>query len=41
VHASIQPHPRIDDKTEYGYLWWLKSFAGVPAFFMNGNERLH
>src|SRR5260370_23379539 len=35
--ASTRPQARIDDKTEYGYLWWLKSFAGVPAFPMNGN----
>jgi CubicO group peptidase (beta-lactamase class C family) len=41
VRASTQPHARIDDETEYGYLWWLKSFkAGgksYPAFFMSGN----
>jgi CubicO group peptidase (beta-lactamase class C family) len=41
VRASTQPHARIDDDTEYGYLWWLKSFkAGgksYPAFFMSGN----
>ncbi len=37
VRASTQPRARIDDTTEYGYLWWLKSFAGHPAFFMSGN----
>jgi CubicO group peptidase (beta-lactamase class C family) len=41
VHASIQPHARIDEVTEYGYLWWLKSFKSgdksYPAFFMSGN----
>jgi CubicO group peptidase (beta-lactamase class C family) len=41
VHASTQPHARIDDNTEYGYLWWLKSFRSgeksFPAFFMSGN----
>ena len=41
VKASIQPHARIDDQTEYGYLWWLKTFkAGEkndPAFYMSGN----
>ena len=41
VRTSIQPHARIDDDTEYGYLWWIKSFkAGgknYPAFFMSGN----
>jgi CubicO group peptidase (beta-lactamase class C family) len=41
VEASTRPHARIDDKTEYGYLWWLKAFkSGVksyPAFYMSGN----
>jgi len=41
VKASTQPHARIDDQTEYGYLWWLKTFkAGeknCPAFYMSGN----
>lgn len=41
VQVSTQPHARIDDETEYGYLWWLKSFKSAgksyPAFFMSGN----
>jgi CubicO group peptidase (beta-lactamase class C family) len=41
VKTSIQPHARIDDETEYGYLWWLKRFKSgeksYPAFFMSGN----
>lgn len=41
VQASTEPHARIDEATEYGYLWWLKSFkAGeksYSAFFMSGN----
>lgn len=41
VKTSTQPHARIDDQTEYGYFWWLKSFkAGeksYAAFFMSGN----
>ena len=28
VHESLTAHARIDGETEYGYLWWLKSFAG-------------
>lgn len=41
VDRSVQPHARIDEKTLYGYLWWLKTFnAGekcYPAAFMSGN----
>ena len=41
VRTSTQPHARIDDDTEYGYLWWLKSFKSegksYSAFLMNGN----
>jgi len=41
VRTSTHPHARIDDETEYGYLWWLKSFKSggksYPAFFMSGN----
>lgn len=41
VKASTQPHAQIDDDTEYGYLWWLKTFKSggrsYPAFFMSGN----
>lgn len=41
VKNSTSPHARIDDNTEYGYLWWLKSFKSgdksYPAFFMSGN----
>jgi len=41
VKTSTQPHARIDEATEYGYLWWLKSFTSggnsYPAFFMSGN----
>ncbi len=47
VRTSIVPHARIDDDTEYGYLWWLKSFkAGDRTFrsyFMSGSggNRVH
>lgn len=41
VRRSVTPYVRIDEKTEYGYLWWLRSF-GVngktwPVWFMSGN----
>ena len=41
VRSSTRPHARIDETTEYGYLWWVKSFKwgekSYPAFFMSGN----
>jgi CubicO group peptidase (beta-lactamase class C family) len=41
VKTSTRPHARIDDNTEYGYLWWLKSFQSgekkFPAYYMSGN----
>jgi len=41
MRTSTAPHARIDDDTEYGYLWWLKAFKSggnkYPAFFMSGN----
>jgi CubicO group peptidase (beta-lactamase class C family) len=43
VGASTHAHARIDHETEYGYLWWLKSYAGVQSFFMTGfgGNRVH
>ncbi len=41
VKASTEPRAQVDEETEYGYLWWLKSFkAGTknsPAWLMQGN----
>ena len=41
VKRSILPYARIDDKTEYGYLWWLRSFVAggrsLPTWYMSGN----
>lgn len=41
LKASTTPHAQIDDETEYGYFWWLKSFIAkgkpYPAWYMSGN----
>lgn len=41
VDASLRPHARVDDATEYGYLWWLKTYEAkgrkYRAAFMSGN----
>ena len=43
VAESLRPHARIDAETDYGYLWWLKSFAGERSFYMTGmgGNRVH
>ncbi len=41
VTVSTRPHARVDDQTEYGYLWWLRSFKSggkaFNAYSMSGN----
>lgn len=41
VRASTEPHARVDDATDYGYLWWLRRFVSPggtdAAFSMSGN----
>ena len=41
VKASTRPHVQIDERTEYGYLWWLHDFKAAgqsfPAYYMSGN----
>lgn len=40
INESIKPHVAINESTEYGYLWWLKSFKvndrKIPAYYMSG-----
>jgi CubicO group peptidase (beta-lactamase class C family) len=41
VHASIAAHARVDDDTEYGYFWWLRTFhvrdSSHRSYCMQGN----
>jgi len=41
VKTSTRSHVRVDDNTEYGYLWWLRSFPSgskrFAAYMMQGN----
>ncbi len=41
VARSIRPSVRVNDDTEYGYLWWLRTFEAAgskhPSYYMSGN----
>jgi len=41
VRESVRPHVRIDEETEYGYLWWLRALRvgekSHSAWLMSGN----
>lgn len=41
INESTRPHVQVDDETEFGYLWWLKSFGTgdkiFAAYLMQGN----
>ena len=43
VDESLRPHARVDERTEYGYLWWLRPYSGEESFFMTGmgGNRVH
>ncbi len=41
INNSTKPHVKIDDETEYGYLWWIKTFGNglnkYLSYYMSGN----
>jgi len=41
IRKSTTPHAQIDERTDYGYLWWLKTFKpedpSTKALYMSGN----
>ncbi|HEX2831799.1 MAG TPA: serine hydrolase [Thermoanaerobaculia bacterium] len=37
IEASTTPKAAVDDGIEYGYLWWLRSYAGHRSYGMGGN----
>jgi CubicO group peptidase (beta-lactamase class C family) len=43
IAESTRRHSRIDEATEYGYLWWRKTFNGARSFYMSGmgGNRVH
>ena len=43
VEESTRAHTRIDEQTEYGYLWWLRRYGGEDCLFMSGmgGNRVH
>ncbi|HEV2590326.1 MAG TPA: serine hydrolase domain-containing protein [Gaiellaceae bacterium] len=43
IRESTSAHARIDARTEYGYLWWIREFAGHRSVFMTGmgGSRVH
>jgi len=36
IAESTRPYRRIDEVTQYGYLWWIKTFGDAPSFYMSG-----
>ena len=43
VEESTRAHTRIDEQTDYGYLWWWRRYLGEDCLFMTGmgGNRVH
>jgi CubicO group peptidase (beta-lactamase class C family) len=43
IAESTRPRMRIDEVTQYGYLWWIKTIDDAPGFYMSGmgGNRVH
>lgn len=37
VARSIRAHAQVDEETDYGYLWWLRTIGGHASYAMSGN----
>ncbi len=43
LDESTRARVRVDDATEYGYLWWLRAYGGYSSIYMSGagGNRVH
>ena len=43
LRESTRAHVRVDDETEYGYLWWRRALGGRRSLYMSGygGNRVH
>jgi CubicO group peptidase (beta-lactamase class C family) len=36
IDESTQAHRVVDERTQYGYLWWLREYGGDRSYYMAG-----
>lgn len=41
IAESTRPHRDIDERTQYGYLWWLREYEGSRSYYMAGAGGSH